>query len=139
MCRERVEADTVASSCSYTDSDPVVIAQEGVEKFKAEVCFSRPWYLCVSVAAKRDACGLQKFDIIIVDTSGRHKQEAGLFEEMLQVSQAVQPDNIVFVMDASIGQAAELQAKAFKVQVDVGSVIITKLDGVHHAISFGEP
>lgn len=49
---------------------------------------------------------------------------------MLQVSQAVSPDNIVFVMDASIGQAAELQAKAFKDQVDVGSVIITKLDGI---------
>ena len=64
-----------------------------------------------------------------MDTSGRHKQEAGLFEEMLQVAQAIHPDNIVFVMDASIGQAAELQAKAFKDQVDVGSVIITKLDG----------
>eukprot|EP00124_Ichthyophonus_hoferi_P005996 Ihof_evm2s1105 gene=Ihof_evmTU2s1105 len=91
---------------SYTETDPVVIARDGVDKFKQE-----------------------KFEIIIVDTSGRHKQEAGLFEEMLQVSQAVDPDNIVFVMDASIGQAAELQASAFKAQVNVGSVIITKLDG----------
>ena len=39
------------------------------------------------------------------------------------------PDNIVFVMDASIGQACEAQARAFKEKVDVGSVIITKLDG----------
>lgn len=46
--------------------DPVVIAAEGVEKFKAE-----------------------NFEIIIVDTSGRHKQEDSLFEEMLQVSNAV--------------------------------------------------
>eukprot|EP00123_Amoebidium_parasiticum_P018420 comp24197_c0_seq4/m.44421 comp24197_c0_seq4/g.44421 ORF comp24197_c0_seq4/g.44421 comp24197_c0_seq4/m.44421 type:complete len:524 (-) comp24197_c0_seq4:65-1636(-) len=91
---------------SYTETDPVVIARDGVDKFKKE-----------------------KFELIIVDTSGRHKQEAGLFEEMLQVAQAVAPDNIVFVMDASIGQAAELQAAAFKAQVDVGSVIITKLDG----------
>ena len=67
--------------------------------------------------------------MIIVDTSGRHKQEESLFEEMLQIQQAVNPDNIVFVMDASIGQAAESQAKAFKDQVDVGSIIITKLDG----------
>ncbi len=44
-----------------------------------------------------------------MDTSGRHKQEDSLFEEMLQVSEAVRPDNIVFVMDASIGQACELQ------------------------------
>jgi len=91
---------------SYTEVDPVVIAQDGVDMFKEE-----------------------KFEIIIVDTSGRHKQEDSLFEEMLAVSNAVQPDNIIFVMDASIGQACEAQAKAFKEKVDVGSVIITKLDG----------
>lgn len=39
------------------------------------------------------------------------------------------PDNIIFVMDATIGQACEAQARAFKEKVDVGSVIITKLDG----------
>ena len=78
---------------------------------------------------------LQGFEIIIVDTSGRHKQEDSLFEEMLavknslvpndqniiaiimQVSNAVDPDNIVFVMDASIGQACEGQARAFKEKV----------------------
>ncbi|KAK3736832.1 hypothetical protein EGW08_005698 [Elysia chlorotica] len=91
---------------SYTEIDPVVIAQEGVEKFKAE-----------------------NFEIIIVDTSGRHKQQDSLFEEMLQVEQATKPDNIIFVMDATIGQACEVQAKAFKDKVDVASVIITKLDG----------
>lgn len=61
--------------------------------------------------------------------SGRHKQEDSLFEEMLQVSQAIDPQNIVFVMDATIGQACEAQAKAFKDKVDVASVIVTKLDG----------
>lgn len=86
--------------------DPVVIAADGVSKFKAE-----------------------HFEIIIVDTSGRHKQEDSLFEEMLEVSNAVSPDNVIFVMDASIGQACELQARAFKEKVDVASVIITKLDG----------
>lgn len=40
-----------------------------------------------------------------------------------------QPDNIVYVMDASIGQACEAQAKAFKDKVEVASVIVTKLDG----------
>lgn len=39
------------------------------------------------------------------------------------------PDNIIFVMDATIGQACEAQARAFKEKVDIGSVIITKLDG----------
>ncbi|CAK9807359.1 Signal recognition particle 54 kDa protein [Anthophora retusa] len=91
---------------SYTEVDPVTIAQDGVEMFKKE-----------------------GYEIIIVDTSGRHKQEESLFEEMLQVANAIQPDNIIFVMDATIGQACEAQAKAFKERVNVGSIIITKLDG----------
>jgi len=91
---------------SYSEADPVVIAADGVEMFKNE-----------------------GFEIIIVDTSGRHYQEDALFEEMLAVSNAVTPDNIIFVMDASIGQACENQARAFKDKVDVGSVIISKLDG----------
>lgn len=91
---------------SYEEADPVVIANEGVEKFKQE-----------------------GFEIIIVDTSGRHKQEQSLFEEMLSIQSAVKPHQIIFVMDASIGQACESQAAAFKSMVDVGAVIITKLDG----------
>lgn len=90
---------------SYTEADPVVIAEEGVEKFKKE-----------------------NFEIIILDTSGRHKQEDILFEEMLHLSKAVTPDNIVFVIDASIGQACEAQARAFKDKVNIASIIITKLD-----------
>lgn len=91
---------------SYEESDPVIIAQDGVEKFKQE-----------------------GFEIIIVDTSGRHKQETSLFEEMLSIQSAVRPNQVIFVMDASIGQACESQASAFKSVVDVGAVIITKLDG----------
>ncbi|KAK4336944.1 hypothetical protein RND71_043516 [Anisodus tanguticus] len=91
---------------SYTEADPVVIAAEGVDKFKKE-----------------------GFEIIIVDTSGRHKQESSLFEEMLSISNTVNPNLVIFVMDASIGQACESQAKAFKSKVDVGAVIVTKLDG----------
>ena len=61
-------------------------------------------------------------EIIIVDTSGRHKQEESLFEEMEQVVKACGtnqegvngPDDIIFVMDSSIGQAAYDQAAAFK-------------------------
>lgn len=91
---------------SYTETDPVQIAAEGVDKFREEA-----------------------YEIIIVDTSGRHMQEAALFEEMEQVAAAVNPHEVVFVMDSSIGQAAHDQASAFKKKVSVGSVIITKLDG----------
>uniref|UniRef100_A0A3Q7FTP9 Signal recognition particle 54 kDa protein n=1 Tax=Solanum lycopersicum TaxID=4081 RepID=A0A3Q7FTP9_SOLLC len=92
-------------SC-YTESDPVKIAVDGVETFKKENC-----------------------DLIIVDTSGRHKQEAALFEEMRQVSEATKPDLVIFVMDSSIGQAAFDQAQAFRQSVAVGAVIVTKMDG----------
>ncbi|KAK1269570.1 hypothetical protein QJS04_geneDACA017670 [Acorus gramineus] len=91
---------------SYMESDPVKIALEGVERFKEENC-----------------------DLIIVDTSGRHKQEAALFEEMRQVYEATKPDLVIFVMDSSIGQAAFNQAQAFKQSVSVGAVIVTKMDG----------
>ena len=91
---------------SYTEMDPVKIAEEGVSKFRKE-----------------------KYELIIVDTSGRHKQEEALFEEMKQVSAAIQPNDIIFVMDSHIGQACHDQAVAFNNAVEIGSVIITKLDG----------
>ncbi|KAI8553830.1 hypothetical protein RHMOL_Rhmol05G0046800 [Rhododendron molle] len=91
---------------SYVESDPVQIAVEGVDRFKKE-----------------------NRDLIIVDTSGRHKQEAALFEEMRQVSEATNPDLAIFVMDGSIGQAAYDQAQAFKQSVAIGAVILTKMDG----------
>merc|ERR550514_2356709 len=90
----------------YNETDPVKIAEEGVAMFRKE-----------------------KYDLIIVDTSGRHKQEAALFEEMKQVEEAVSPQDIVFIMDSHIGQACYEQAKAFRQCVNVGSVIVTKLDG----------
>ena len=89
---------------SYTEPDPVKIARDGVEQFRKEGT-----------------------ELIIVDTSGRHKQEEALFEEMKQVSDAVTPDDVVFVMDSTIGQSARGHATAFKSAVAVGSVIITKL------------
>ena len=46
-----------------------------------------------------------------------------------QVAKTIKPDDIVFVMDSSIGQAAQAQADAFQKKVEVGSVIMTKFDG----------
>ncbi|KAM1954714.1 hypothetical protein ACFX1T_024050 [Malus domestica] len=94
---------------SYTEMDPVKIAVEGVERLKNDQN--------------------NNFDLVVVDTSGRHKQEAALFEEMRQLSEAISPDLVVFVMDASIGQSAFHQAQAFKQSVTVGAVIVTKMDG----------
>lgn len=64
-----------------------------------------------------------------MDTSGRHRQEEALFTEMKLIDSAVQPHDHVFVLDSSIGQAAYEQADAFSNAVEIGSVILTKLDG----------
>jgi signal recognition particle subunit SRP54 len=121
--RQSATKAKVAYFGSYTETDPVAIAAQGVAKFKKE-----------------------RFEVIIVDTSGRHKQEAELFEEMVQIGQAVKPNQTVLVLDASIGQlvrlsisisgtykvsgqAAEAQSRAFKESADFGAIIVTKMDG----------
>lgn len=91
---------------SLTETDPAVVAREGVEKFKKE-----------------------RFEVIIVDTSGRHRQESALFQEMMDIQTAIKPDETIMVLDSSIGQQAEAQAKAFKEAADFGAIIITKTDG----------
>lgn len=76
--------------------------------------------------------GLKEFkkqDIIIVDTAGRHKEEKDLLEEMEQISKVVEPDEVILVIDGTIGQQAREQALAFSKTTEIGSIIITKLDG----------
>jgi len=71
----------------------------------------------------------KKNDIIMVDTAGRHKEEKELIEEMKRISKAVKPDEVILVIDGTIGQQAMAQAKAFSEATPVGSIIVTKLDG----------
>ena len=67
--------------------------------------------------------------IVFVDTSGRHKEEKGLLKEMERISRAVVPDEIVLVLDATVGQNAYAQADAFNAATRIGSIILTKMDG----------
>jgi signal recognition particle subunit SRP54 len=77
--------------------------------------------------------GLNKFkrvsDVIIVDTSGRHKLEDDLIQEMKDIFKSARPDEKILVLDAAIGQQAGSQAKAFNDAVDITGIILTKLDG----------
>jgi signal recognition particle subunit SRP54 len=70
----------------------------------------------------------KKKDIVIVDTAGRHKEETGLINEMERISKAVNPDEVILVIDGTIGQQAHQQAEAFMEATDIGSIIVTKLD-----------
>jgi len=65
----------------------------------------------------------------IFDTSGRHALEEDLIEEIKDLKEIIQPDEIFLVLDATIGQQAGKQAKAFHDAVGITGVIITKMDG----------
>lgn len=76
--------------------------------------------------------GLKKFKnqkIIIFDTAGRHKEESELIAEMNKLDKIVEPTESILVIDGTIGQQAGEQAKAFSQATDIGSIIISKLDG----------
>ncbi|HOP08742.1 MAG TPA: signal recognition particle protein Srp54 [Candidatus Methanofastidiosa archaeon] len=88
------------------EKDAIKLAKEGVKRFKEK-----------------------KYDIIIVDTAGRHKEERGLIDEMREIADVVRPDETILVIDGTIGQQAKNQAEAFKEATKLGSIIITKLDG----------
>ena len=72
---------------------------------------------------------IQKVDITIVDTAGRHKEELSLLDEMRTMRDVINPDLVLLVIDGTIGQQAFNQAKAFHEAVAVGGIIVTKLDG----------
>jgi signal recognition particle subunit SRP54 len=76
--------------------------------------------------------GLKQFpdkDLIIVDTAGRHKEERELIKEMKTLEQKIKPDEIVMVVDGTIGQQALIQAKTFHEATPIGAILVTKLDG----------
>ena len=64
-----------------------------------------------------------------MDTAGRHALDEELISEMKSISKIVKPDEILLVMDATVGQQAGPQAQAFHDAVGVSGVILTKLDG----------
>ena len=76
--------------------------------------------------------GLKQFsekDFIIVDTAGRHKEEKDLIKEMKDLEKNIKPDEVIMVIDGTIGQQALAQAKTFHEATPIGAIIVTKLDG----------
>ncbi len=69
--------------------------------------------------------------IVIVDTAGRHGygSEEKLLEEMKEIVKAVKPDEVMLVLDASMGQKARDLAEKFHKATPIGSIFLSKLDG----------
>jgi signal recognition particle subunit SRP54 len=69
------------------------------------------------------------FDVIIIDTAGRHKEEKSLLEEMRMLEAGISPNLTLLVVDGTIGQQAFSQAEAFARTTKIGGIVVTKLDG----------
>ncbi|WP_430810958.1 MULTISPECIES: signal recognition particle protein [unclassified Carboxylicivirga] len=68
-------------------------------------------------------------DVVIIDTAGRLAIDEQMMEEISAVKKAVNPDEILFVVDSMTGQDAVNTAKEFNDRLDFDGVVLTKLDG----------
>ncbi len=86
--------------------DPVAVAAAGLAEAKAK-----------------------HFDVVIVDTAGRLGIDEELMSQAAAIRDAVDPDEVLFVLDSMIGQDAVTTAEAFREGVGFTGVVLTKLDG----------
>lgn len=93
----------------YTEEgskDPVKIAKDGIKEAKSGA-----------------------HDVVIIDTAGRLAIDEQMMDEIAAVKKAVNPDEILFVVDSMTGQDAVNTAKEFNDRLDFDGVVLTKLDG----------
>jgi len=69
------------------------------------------------------------YDIVVVDTAGRLGVDAEMMQQAIDIRNAVTPDEVLFVLDAMVGQDAVVTAQAFAHGVGFSGVVLTKLDG----------
>jgi len=68
------------------------------------------------------------FDLVIIDTAGRHSLDKELVDEIKALGKEIKPDYTILVIQADIGQAAKTQASEFQKAVNINGVIITRMD-----------
>ncbi|WP_432546459.1 signal recognition particle protein [Kineococcus sp. SYSU DK004] len=103
---ERAGVDVFAPEPGNGVGDPVSVARRGLEH------------------AQR-----QHYDVVVVDTAGRTGVDAEMMQQAIDIRHAVEPDEVLFVLDAMIGQDAVATAEAFRDGVGFDGVVLTKLDG----------
>lgn len=106
----------------------VVAEQAGVAIFAPEPGNGVGDPVKVAQASIRHA-ETKQYDTVIVDTAGRLGVDAEMMQQAADIRKAVSPDEVLFVIDAMIGQDAVATAKAFQEGVDFTGVVLTKLDG----------
>ncbi len=103
---ERVGVPVFAPEPGNGVGDPVAVARASIEEAKRTL-----------------------HDVVIVDTAGRLGVDAEMMKQAADIRDAVQPDEVLFVVDAMIGQDAVNTAQAFLDGVGYDGVVLTKLDG----------
>lgn len=96
----------VSSEYEAATGDPVAVARAGVAEARAKL-----------------------HDVVIVDTAGRLGVDAEMMQQAADIRAAIVPDEVLFVIDAMIGQDAVNTAHAFDAGVNFTGVVLTKLDG----------
>ncbi|MDT5151075.1 MAG: signal recognition particle subunit [Mycobacterium sp.] len=99
-------SDPGSSSAEMKAGDPVAVAAAGLAEARAK-----------------------HFDVVIVDTAGRLGIDEELMGQAAAIRDAVNPDEVLFVLDSMIGQDAVTTAEAFREGVGFTGVVLTKLDG----------
>ncbi|AKU16380.1 signal recognition particle protein [Luteipulveratus mongoliensis] len=100
------DAVTDSGEGTHSFGDPVWVAKAGVGQAK-----------------------VRGYDVVIVDTAGRLAVDENLMQQARNIRDEIQPDEVLFVIDAMIGQAAVDTALAFQDGVDFTGVVLSKLDG----------
>ena len=86
--------------------DPVAVARSGVERARAN-----------------------GYDVVVVDTAGRLGVDAEMMDQAIRIRDAIHPHEILFVLDAMVGQDAVNTSVAFRDGVGFTGVVLSKLDG----------
>lgn len=103
---QRAGVEVFAPEAGNGVGDPVQVAKESIEYAKRHMR-----------------------DIVIVDTAGRLGIDTEMMQQAANIRDAVQPDEIIFVIDAMVGQDAVTTAEAFRDGVGITGVVLSKLDG----------
>ena len=111
---------------------PVYAPEKGVQSAGGEAVASPGLTTGDPVKVARDSVAFARqklYDTVIIDTAGRLGVDEELMRQARDIRDAVQPNEILFVIDAMIGQDAVQTAKAFDEGVDFTGVVLSKLDG----------
>jgi signal recognition particle subunit SRP54 len=71
---------------------------------------------------------LKKYDLILIDTAGRHDLDKELVKEIKSLNKEIKPDETILVMPGDIGQAAKNQTEKFADALNITGVIVSRMD-----------